>query len=171
LIIRRLTEADAAAFRALRLRALHEHPEAFGASYKDTLATPVESMAARLSHDETWPYNVVLGAFDDADALIGMIGFVRQPGEKVRHKGSIWGMYVAHESAGRGAGRALMERVIAVARQQPGLEQIELAVVSTNDAARRLYQSVGFVVYGVAPWALKVGGEYVDEDLMVLRLT
>jgi len=169
-IIRGLNEADAPAFRALRLRALHEHPEAFGASYEDALATPVEGMAARLRHDDTWPYNFVLGAFDNTDALIGMIGFMRQSGEKVRHKGAIWGMYVARESVGLGMGRALMERAIVEARQQPGLEQIELTVVSTNEAVRHLYQSVGFIVYGVEPQALKVGGEYVDEDLMVLRL-
>ena len=169
MIVRRLTEADAEMFRVLRLRALREHPEAFGASYDEALATPIESMAARLRHDKTWPHNFVLGAFTDAGVLIGMIGFVRQPGEKVRHKGAIWGMYVARESAGCGAGRALMERAIVMARQQPGLEQIALAVVSTNDAARRLYQSVGFVVYGVEPRALKVDGEYIDEDLMVLR--
>ncbi len=53
---------------------------------------------------------------------------------------------------------------------QPGLEQIVLAVFSTNQVARRLYESCGFEVYGVEPRALKVDDQYLDEDLMILRL-
>jgi len=169
-IIRRLTERDAEAFRALRLRALREDPEAFGASYEETAAQPLSAMAARLRPDAT-SHNVVLGAFDDHDSavLIGMVGFRREQPAKSRHKGAIWGMYVPNEARGRGIGRALLERAIAEARTQAGLEQITLAVVSTNAAARQLYLSLGFVVYGVESRALKVDGRYLDEDLMVLH--
>ena len=50
------------------------------------------------------------------------------------------------------------------------MEQLELSVVTTSLAARRLYHSLGFVVYGTEPRALKLGEQYWDEDLMVLDL-
>jgi len=168
MIIRRLGEDDAGVLRELRLRALRESPEAFGSSYEETVLQPPASMAQRLRADPAAPYDFVLGAF--APALVGMVGFRREARLKTRHKGAIWGMYVAGEMQGSGVGRALLERLIADAREQPGLEQITLYVVSSNLAARHLYASCGFTVYGVEPCALKLDGRYLDEDLMILQL-
>ncbi|HEY7358830.1 MAG TPA: GNAT family N-acetyltransferase, partial [Ktedonobacterales bacterium] len=67
-------------------------------------------------------------------------------------------------------GKALVAEAIAQARTIPGLEQLLLAVVTTNTAARRLYQSLGFEVYGTEPRAMKQGDQYWDEELMILRL-
>jgi RimJ/RimL family protein N-acetyltransferase len=50
----------------------------------------------------------------------------------------------------------------------PGLEQVALAVSRQNVGAKALYESLGFEVYGCEKRALKVGDEYVDEELMVL---
>lgn len=169
MLIRRLSEADGAEFRALRLRALQESPEAFGSSYEETAAQPAEYLTRWLRSDPDTPHNFFLGAFDPV--MIGMVGFARESRLKTRHKGSIRSMYVAPEARGKGIGRALLEYAIAEARCQPGLEQIALLVVSTNPGARRLYASCGFTVYGVEPRALKVGNRYFDEDLMILRVT
>ena len=43
-------------------------------------------------------------------------------------------------------------------------------VVTTNEAARSLYRSMGFEVYGTVQKAFKEGDQYWDEELMVLRL-
>ena len=43
--IRLLTDADAARWRDLRLRMLREHPDAFGSSYEEALARPLETFA------------------------------------------------------------------------------------------------------------------------------
>jgi RimJ/RimL family protein N-acetyltransferase len=166
--IRRLTEVDAAMYRVLRLRALKESPEAFGSSYEETVEESLAVMARRISANPAAPDNFALGAFDPA--LIGMIGFFREPRGKTRHKGGIWGMYVVREAQGRGVGRALLEAAIAEARRIQGLEQIGLYVVSGNQVACHLYRSFGFEVYGVERHALKIGDQYYDEDLMVLRL-
>ena len=168
MVIRRLSEDDAEEFRALRLRALLESPEAFGSSYEETAAQPAENVSRRLRSDPDAPDNFFLGAFDPT--MIGMIGFHRETRLKTRHKGSIQSMYVAPEARGKGTGRALVVRAIAEACRQLGLEQITLLVVSTNQAARELYAACGFTVYGVEPHALKVGDRYFDEDLMILRI-
>jgi RimJ/RimL family protein N-acetyltransferase len=49
------------------------------------------------------------------------------------------------------------------------IDRIQLTVVSSNDAARRLYERKGFVTYGIEPNALCVEGLRYDELLMVKR--
>ena len=66
--------------------------------------------------------------------------------------------------------RALFEVLLERARSQPGLEQILLTVAVEQTAAKRLYRSLGFEVFGHERHALKVDGAYVDEDHMVLWL-
>lgn len=41
--------------------------------------------------------------------------------------------------------------------------------MSDNIFAKKLYNSLGFEVYGVERNALKYNGQYFDEDLMVLK--
>lgn len=82
---------DAGTYWALRLRALREHPEAFGSSSEEhpPLADIVKAFEQRWHSDE----NYVLGAFVE-NTLAGTVRFVRETGRKVRHKGSIFGLYV-----------------------------------------------------------------------------
>jgi RimJ/RimL family protein N-acetyltransferase len=166
--IRVLTEADVALYRPLRLRALREEPESFGSSYEESVQRPLEEMARRLRPDPATG-SVTLGAFDPG--LVGMVGLLRDSGRKMQHKAMIWGMYTVPEVRGRGVGRALLGAILAHARTVPGLEQVYLTVVTTQPIARALYESFGFVPYGVEPRALKLDDRYLDEVLMVLRLT
>ena len=169
--IRPLAEADATAFREVRLRALHDHPDAFGASYEEGLARPDSAYVDQLRTADASPDQRIFGAFDDT-ALVGMVGFFRATYAKTRHHGTIWGMYTAPEARGQGIGRALMETALAFARTLPGLEQVNLSVVTTNAGARALYLSLGFVVDGLERNALKLpDGSYLDEEHMVLFLT
>ncbi|HEV2655090.1 MAG TPA: GNAT family N-acetyltransferase, partial [Ktedonobacteraceae bacterium] len=79
-------------------------------------------------------------------------------------------MYILPERRGQGAGRLLMQGIIAQVKQLEGLEQLHLAVVTTNPTAHRLYSSLGFETYGIAPRTLKIGNQYWDEELMLLYL-
>jgi RimJ/RimL family protein N-acetyltransferase len=166
--IRVLTEEDVTLYRPLRLRALREEPESFGSSYEESVQRPLEEMARRLRPDPATG-SVTLGAFDPG--LVGMVGLLRDSGRKMQHKAMIWGMYTVPEVRGRGVGRALLGAILAHARTVPGLEQVYLTVVTTQPIARALYESFDFVPYGVEPRALKLGDRYLDEALMVLRLT
>lgn len=164
--IRLLEPSDLDAYRALRLRMLAEHPDAFGSDAASFAAQPDAEVAERLRASAD---RFFLGAFVDG-ALAGSVGFFREARPKVRHKGTLVGVYVAPERRRLGLARALLEAALRRARSLEGLEQVHLAVVTDNRAARILYASLGFTSYGVEPRALKVDGTYRDEDLMVLRL-
>ena len=55
-------------------------------------------------------------------------------------------------------------------RDIDGMEGLLLGVVVTQMAARQLYASLGFVVYGREARATKVDEQYYDEEFMVLDL-
>lgn len=55
-------------------------------------------------------------------------------------------------------------------RSYPGLEQVSLSVSVPQEAARKLYDALGFEVYGYERRALKVDDTYVDEEHRVLWL-
>jgi RimJ/RimL family protein N-acetyltransferase len=54
------------------------------------------------------------------------------------------GMLVAAPMRGRGVGRALLDDAITWARAQPDVHKVALQVWPHNEAARKLYASVGF---------------------------
>ena len=156
--IRRLGRSDAEDYRTIRLRALETSPEAFGSVHAVEAARPLADFAERLAA------SAVFGAYAGGP-IVGMAGFKRETGPRDRHKGFIWGVYVEPAARGQGVGAALMEALIASARD--AVEQLTLAVVSSNQAAIALYEKFGFETYGVEPRALKGAEGYADEVLMV----
>jgi peroxiredoxin/RimJ/RimL family protein N-acetyltransferase len=166
-LVRQLHEGDAPAFRALRGRALKEDPAPFMTTYEEDDARPLAEVAARLSAGS--PGTGVLGAFR-GDTLIGSVGFSRHAAAKARHRVLLWGMYVAPEERRHSVGRALLLQVLALLRAVGDVEQVELTVVTREEAARSLYEAVGFERQGTVRHAMKVGSEYLDEDTLVLWL-
>lgn len=163
--IRELAENDVSTYWPLRLRALHEEPEAFGSSYEETKDRPIEQVAAQLS-ETSHKGGLNVGAFADGE-LVGMAALVRHQGMKIRHIADIFAVYVAPEARGQHASRLLLEATIARARTSPGLEQLHLGVVTTQTAAQALYRSLDFSIYGRIPHALKLpDGRYLDEDFV-----
>jgi RimJ/RimL family protein N-acetyltransferase len=165
--IRALGERDAPIWWDLRRKALSSEPFAFGQSVEEHEAAGVEWIAKRFR--EMPADSFTLGAFD-GDTLIGMATFLRDQGDKHRHKGRIFGVYVSAGHQGKNVGSELMAALLRRAAEDPSLEQILLAVAVGQDAAHRLYQKFGFERYGTERRSLKVRSAYVDEDLMMLRV-
>ena len=109
----------------------------------------------------------MFGAFHDSK-LVGIAGLLIAQGQKEAHKGRLVGMYVRPSARRAGVGRRLVETIVESARHS--LELIQLAVVSDNEQARRLYARLGFVEYGLEKKALKQDGHYYDEVLMAKDL-
>jgi len=128
--IRRLSASDAAAFRALRLAALLDTPEAFATSHIEEKDLPLAAFEARLAERRG---QAVFGAFDK-DTLVGIAGLKREALLQTAHKGHIWGMYVAAAARGHGVARELMLAALAHARGAGHRE---------GDAQRRCHERGG----------------------------
>ena len=168
LVLRELGPGDATIYRALRVRALDEHPDAFGRTPEEV--PPVATIAELFRTDAGSQHDVMLGAFD-GDVLVGMAGCHRETPIKQRHIAFIYGVYVLPEYRRGGLARRLVTAVMERARTWKGLEVLWLDVTTVNPHARALYASLGFRGVAVKPRVLKVGDRYYDEELMVLELT
>ncbi|MBT2284810.1 GNAT family N-acetyltransferase [Paenibacillus polymyxa] len=162
-IIRNIKRDEADVYWPFRLEALKTHPEAFGASFELSIQIPMNEVQERI-HNE--PDDYILGAYTTEGILAGMMGFKREYGLKLRHKGIIWGVYVAPPYRGNRLASQLLQEVLERGRYLEGIKQINLSVVTTNKSARRLYERYGFEVYGIERNALEVYGQGYDEAHM-----
>lgn len=158
-LIRQLSVEDGPAYRAIRLEALANHPEAFLSS--------AEAFAQKSDADivETLKALTIFGAFLPDGSLGGINAFLGNEGQKDRHRGWMIQVYVKPKHRGTGMSRALVENLLDYAKDR--VIQIHLGVWSENEPAIRLYKKLGFEVYGTEPRYLYVNGRYLDEHLMV----
>lgn len=162
-----LSEDHAEAYRAMWLHALAAHPTAFGASYDEEAAIPVEHLRVELSIN--LPEKRRFGAFD-GERLIGIMTTVRTPRTKSTHRLYLTGMYVDADFRRQGVGHALLDAALAHARTLRGVEDVIIAVTEGNTPARNLYVSCGFEQAMHEDRYLKVDGQYYAIDWMVKRL-
>jgi len=153
-----LSSEQASAFRDIRLAALLQAPQAFGASHAVESAKPLSFFEERLRTSMVW-------AARQNGTLVGVACLAPGMSDREKHKGFVWGVFVAPEVRGQGVSRALLTTLLTWADQH--YEQVTLTVTATNTAALALYQQAGFDVFGREPRALKDETGYSDEILMV----
>lgn len=151
-------------WNVMRTMALDEDPVSFGSSNEDEI--PKREALFKRNTEELDHF--IIGLFD-GEELIGIAGFYRHNYLKVKHKGTVWSVFVRPEHQGIGLGRKLMEGLLENAFVIDGLEQILIGATANNFAAIGLYKNMGFKEYGREPRCLKFEGEFYDEVLMVLN--
>ncbi len=168
ILIERLTPSHAGAYRALMLEAYTVHPDAFTSTVAERERQPITWWESRLSADPA-ATRMVLGAFQ-AGELAGVVGLSFEQREKVRHKATLFGMYVRPTLRHRGIARQLVQSALQCAREHPDMKLVQLTVTETNAAAVALYESCGFTSFGVEPMAIAAGSGYLSKLHMWRRI-
>lgn len=102
-----------------------------------------------------------------------MAGYLRlrpvTPLPENAHVLGVAGLAVAPGDRRRGVASALLAAAERQARAR-GTRKLSLRVLSTNAAARRLYERLGFGVEGILRDEFCIGGRFVDDVLMTKHL-
>jgi ribosomal protein S18 acetylase RimI-like enzyme len=122
----------------------------------------------RFFDERTRPEDVVVAIVDGEVAGYAKLARTT-PLTASDHVRTVNGIAVHPDRQRIGVGRALIDAVAAEARAR-GATRLTLRVLGPNAAARRLYESAGFVVEGVQRGEFLLDGEYVDDVLMALDL-
>jgi len=161
--IKEISSAQIEQYRMFIAAGLQSDDESLLITIKDNASAPFPTK----DRDDSF----TLGAYIE-NVLAGVISFARdgEEREKLRHKGIMSTMYVLKEFRGHGIARELLEELIKRVKAVPGIEQINLIVVSSNSKAKQLYEKFGFEKFGTEHNSIKWKGKYYAEDHMVLRL-
>lgn len=96
--------------------------------------------------------------------LLGLGSWERLEGDVVAHNAEIHKVMVRPDARGHGHARTLVQALVDDARGR-GIETLILDVRGNNHAAMRLYEAIGFEVYGRLPDFIAVGDERFDRVL------
>ena len=100
--------------------------------------------------------------------FLGSMDIARAPFEKTKHLAEL-GIAIRDAGRGVGLGRAMMEMGIEWARSH-GVKKLALHVYDTNERAKALYQSLGFIEEGKLKGHVVLRGVPVDVVMMALWL-
>ena len=164
--VKKLEKHDAASYRNIRLAALYNSPDSFGTLYVEEATMTVDKFEEKIPVDNN---SFVLGCYKDRD-LIGIVAFYQESRTKVRHKAYIRSMYVQPEYRKIGIGKLLLNELITRAKAIEEIEILLLDVVTNNLAAKQLYLSFGFQIYGLEKMAYKLNHQYFDLESMSLQI-
>jgi ribosomal protein S18 acetylase RimI-like enzyme len=139
--VRRLAAQEADLLRDVRLRALRDAPMAFGSTLARETGYEPEKW-------ERWAAEAASGerqAVFIAEPAAGMAsGVIDDEDPALAH---LYAMWVAPDARGTGAGKALLEAVVAWAAQR-GAERLTTSVTDGNAVAAGLYTAAGFADTG-----------------------
>jgi len=157
LTTRRLSEADARAYRGLLVEALIVYPKRFTADYRVEATRPLCEIEQRLGAEFVW------GAWRNGE-LCGIVSFVEVHSPKCRQLGLIRDFYVREQSRHAGLAQQLIRDILRQAAQK--VDQVELLTANSNYSAIRFYEGCGFRKLAVLTRGLRIEGR--DHDLQML---
>ncbi|WP_298827086.1 GNAT family N-acetyltransferase [uncultured Piscinibacter sp.] len=162
-----LTANDALQYRELMLEAYVQAADAFTSTAEERAKEPLSWWVNRIASASGLSQS--FGAFQ-AEQLLGTVALGYSAKPKTQHSALVIGMYVRPAARRLGAGAKLMHAAIGSARARPGLRVLRLTVTEGNQAAVRLYESVGFSAWGVEPMAILTPSGYKAKVHMAMQL-
>jgi ribosomal protein S18 acetylase RimI-like enzyme len=149
-------------YKALRLRALHDDPQAFSEPFEKAVAYPDERWQQRAAEAYEGKESLIVFA-RAAEQLVGMMGAFFSPNET--GVAYIFGVYVVPEARGKGVAKKLMDSLLHELQRNPNIAKVKLSVNKGQLAAVKLYESSGFKLVGEENIQLGDGNFY-DAHLM-----
>ncbi len=122
-------------------------------------------VAASLASDNS----VMLIAVLPSGEVIGLSGFHGGKRRAVRHTGG-FGISINHDWRNKGVGTAIIQHLIAWAKQGGIIKRIELEVMTHNTRALHVYEKLGFKIEGKKVASIYKEGRYVDVYMMGMLL-
>jgi predicted GNAT family acetyltransferase len=139
LAVRPVFASEWARLRDIRLRALADAPQAFGATLAAERELPAEAWRRRAVASDRRTMLVAT----DGDLWAGFAGWVREPDGS----GQLVSMWVEPTARRRGVATALVRAVVET-HLRLGCSELRLWVSVPNQAARRCYEANGFELTG-----------------------
>jgi ribosomal protein S18 acetylase RimI-like enzyme len=138
--VRRLRSDEWERFRAIRIRALTDSPDAFGSTLAEEMALSDGDWQRRAD-----PPDGAVFVVDGPDDLIAL--GIGTPAPGFPDAAAAYSMWVDPAERGKGLGTALIDAIKAWAKEA-GYANLGLGVVTTNAQAIALYERLGFVDTG-----------------------
>ena len=149
------------------LEAYVQAADAFTSTAEERQAEPMSWWVNRIAAPSG--LSLSFGAFA-AQHLMGTVALEFSAKPKTQHSALVIGMYVKPQARRLGAGALLMKAAIEAAAAKPGVQVLRLTVTEGNEAAIRLYQSVGFTTWGTEPLAIRTPSGFRGKVHMFMRL-
>jgi GNAT superfamily N-acetyltransferase len=159
------------AYRELMLEAYEYAADAFTTTAAERRAEPESWWVKRIGSASGLATS--FGAWDRSN-LVGSVAVEYSVKPKTRHSALVIGMYVKPSHRAQGVARALMKAAIAAAQARIEVLVLTLTLTEGNEPALRLYQSLGFKVWGVEPLAIRAESGFrgkVHMSLVLPRLS
>ncbi|MFD1797526.1 GNAT family N-acetyltransferase [Paracoccus aurantiacus] len=155
-----LTPDRAEEWRAIRLEALRNAPEAFGSSLDDWQDRPLSDFADRLSGCAMW----AAGSRPGEPRAVASWERDISPAEP--DLGWVMSVYVAPDMRGRGLSDAIFAQLARDAARA-GMTRLGLHVGQNNDPAQALYRRAGFIPTGGPPMLNERGFWEIEMRMML----
>lgn len=144
-----------------------DSPASFRATEEEMRAEPIETFRKQLTGQAG--KLVFIGAFE-SNVLVGVAALFYLESQKLSHKAVVGSVFVKPHHRQKGVGRGLMSELLSIAKEDKSLKQLNLTVIKDNERAIRLYEDLGFSIFGTEPNSTCVNGEFYDEHHMCCEL-